>query len=84
MYTICNTFEIDNPFKRDISVCDPYLTQDGYDSGQVMICNKHQTETRPMYDGGLYRGEYPLSQSYDVTLSEFKKMVKAHRKEFGK
>lgn len=67
-----------SPFLDRETDCNPYLTQDGYDQGQIMRCDMHDVAMIPVYIHN--NKEY---QSYEVTLKEFQEMVKIHKTEFG-
>jgi hypothetical protein len=51
--------------------CEPYITQDGYDSGQVFVCPTHDVYEPVMGDDGR--------QTYEVTLPAFQRLVDEHR-----
>ena len=49
--------------------CKPYITQDGYDSGQAFVCPVHDVYEPVMVDG---------RQTYEVTLALFQRLVDEH------
>jgi hypothetical protein len=49
--------------------CNPYITQDGYDSGQLFCCDTHDTREPVMVNG---------EQTYEVTLPLMQALVRAH------
>lgn len=51
-------------------MCDPYITQDGYDSGLVLMCETHGTREPVMKDG---------RQAYTINLITFARLHRAHQ-----
>lgn len=49
--------------------CEPFITQDGYDSGQAFECPVHRVREPVMVNG---------RQTYEVTLAMFQRLVAEH------
>lgn len=59
---------------RETPTCEPYITQDDYDSGQTLICDAHGTDEPVMVDG---------RQTYQVTLPMLTALVAEHHTRFA-
>lgn len=57
-----------------ITGCEPFIEQDGYDSGLVLCCNSHNTQ-EPVLENHL--------QAYHISLRDFQALYDAHKKEYG-
>lgn len=60
--------------KNEPIECSPYITQDGYDSGQAFVCEQHKVWDQVIGEDGR--------QTYNVTLEMFKQLVADHKEKF--
>lgn len=60
-----------------MELCDPYITQDGYDSGLSFECEVHNVSQPVMSE------ENPRDQLYTISLSRFQELVAKHHANLG-
>lgn len=75
-------FKLKSLYFKTSNRCVPYITQDGYDSGLMLRCDLH---TREMNFGEpimVMEPDGTLRQTYNVTYSMMKQLVKDHYKRF--
>lgn len=56
----------------DRDLCEPHITQDGYDSGQLFVCAQHNVSEPVLGADGR--------QTYEVTLPMFQRLVAEHHR----
>jgi len=54
----------------DHELCEPHITQDGYDDGQLFVCTAHGVSEPVLGENG--------HQTYEVTLPMFQRLVTEH------